>query len=539
METGQHIGRYRLSDKIGKGGMAEIFKATEDLPEGGTRTVAIKRLFPKLSADREFVGMFVNEAMIASTMDHENIVRTYDLINYGSYYYIVMEYLEGIDLEELVILEAPKSSVLSLPEITYVTHEVAMGLQYAHSARADEGAGPVIHRDISPGNILIGCDGQVKITDFGIARAKQYASFTRPGVLKGKYEYMAPEYVKGREFDGRADIFSLGVVLYEMLTGENPFMGVTTKEIWDKILKYDPEPPSAIVPSIPKTMDMVVKRALAKDPKRRHKSGEEFAAVLNTFFADQGTEKVAFVLGERAKKAMIGDQEPETTQNDIAQFLPPDEDGGDQTREVYLDELLDLVEPVDVPQPRLGSTSDVPQARPGVTGADIVTAPKLAAVKLPAQEEKKRRLRPILLAIAVLVLGAGLAWLLWPGPTCRLSVDSDRRAEIFVDGERMGLAPIKELRLDAGFHVIEARRPGREQSKRYRKGIKEGEHLKLAVKWVTRKKGRRKRFTSRRKRKKRGAHVRGTKKGSKKKYKRRKRVNNRRKKKRKSKRKKR
>jgi serine/threonine-protein kinase len=299
MEAGQRIGRYLLTKKIGKGGMAEIFKAEEEVSGGHRRVVAIKRLFPKLSADREFVGMFVNEARIASSMFHPNIVQTYDLINYGSYYYIVMEYLEGLDLEEFVLMKGPGGLVLPLDEAAYVVHEVAMGLSYAHKGGARPADGAVVHRDISPGNILLDVDGLVKVTDFGIARAMQYASFTKPGVLKGKYEYMSPEYVKGKNFDGRADLFSLGVVLYELLTGENPFAAVMPKEIWEKIVKYDPPKPSKISSEVPKALDVVVARALSKDPEKRYRTGEEMAAVLVSFFSDVGRDRVAGALGAR------------------------------------------------------------------------------------------------------------------------------------------------------------------------------------------------------------------------------------------------
>lgn len=491
METGQHIGRYQLREKIGKGGMAEIFKAEESLEGGGTRTVAIKRLFPKLSADREFVGMFVNEALIAASMDHPNIIRTYDLINYGSYYYIVMEYLEGLDLEELVMLKAPGDLVLSQEEVAYAVHETAMGLAYAHASRRDEKSGPIVHRDISPGNILVGCDGQVKITDFGIARATQYASFTRPGVLKGKYEYMAPEYVKGYEFDGRADLFSLGVVLYELLTGENPFMGVGPQDIWDKIVNFDPAPPSSMVPSIPRTMDKVVERALCKDPDDRYADGESFAAVLVPFFVEQGKRRTAAALGGRARQNLYERKHPATTPGDFNEFLPPEEGGDDSTREFYLDELLDLVEPVDVPNP----------VKPPVN-SEMVTAPKLAAVKrLTGNGKRKKGHRGLLLVVvAVLLCGGGLAVLFWPGPKGFLSVDSDLRAEIYVDGKRMGLAPLKEMPIDIGRHVIEARRPGRNQSKSYHRQISEGQKIDLHVKWANSR--RRKRRTIQRRRRK-------------------------------------
>ncbi len=469
--------------------MAEIFKADESLKGGGTRTVAIKRLFPRLSADREFVGMFVNEALIAARMDHPNIIRTYDLINYGSYYYIVMEYLEGLDLEELVILKAPGDLVLSIPEVAYAVHEVAMGLSYAHASRRDEKSGPVVHRDISPGNILVGCDGQVKITDFGIARATQYASFTRPGVLKGKYEYMAPEYVKGFEFDGRADIFSLGVVLYELLTGENPFMGVGPQDIWDKIVNLDPPPPSDVVTSISRTMDKVVELALCKDPDDRYADGESFAAVLAPFFADEGKRRTASTLGQRARQNLQARMQATTTPGDFDEFLPPDEGGDDNTREFYLDELLDLVEPQEVPNPvRLPA------------GSEMVTAPKLRAIKRPAKKkQKKRRTLVLLITCAMLFGGIGLSIWLWPEPKGYLSVDSDLRAEIYLDGKRMGLAPLKAMPVGVGRHIIEARRPGRNQSKSYHRQIVEGEQINLHVKWAKSRKWKKRRIRKRRK----------------------------------------
>jgi len=470
MQAGQSIGRYRLLEKIGKGGMAEIFKASESLPGGQSRTVAIKRLFPKLSADREFVGMFVNEARIAAEMRHPCIIRTYDLLNYGSYYYIVMEYLEGMDLEDLVILRAPEGMALSLAEIALVVHEVAMGLHYAH-ARTDSSSGPVVHRDISPGNILLGTGGQVKITDFGIARATQYASFTRPGILKGKYEYMAPEYVKGDQFDGRADLFSLGVVLYELLTGSNPFAGVTPHDVWSRILRHEPAPPSSVVPGVPALMDKVVERALCKNPRRRYHSGEEFAAVLTGFFDDPGPEKVRFALGERVKRAMHPSREG-IDSGEMAQFLPPETERGDSTREVYLDELLELVEPVEVPRPP-------PLAK---AEADVTVPKGMQPLKL------RHRIRWLwLVMIVVLVAGAVAGYYFFlRTPRGFLTVTSDLRAEIFVDGKRLGLAPVEHMPLEVGRHSIEARRPGRQQAKTYHRLIEEGKHVTLKVKWKTR-----------------------------------------------------
>jgi serine/threonine protein kinase len=468
--------------------MAEIFKAEEDVPGGPRRVVAIKRLFPKLSADREFVGMFVNEARIASSMFHPNVVQTYDLINYGSYYYIVMEYLEGLDLEEFILAKGPGGLVLPLDEVAYVIHEVAMGLAYAHKGGARPADGAVVHRDISPGNILVDVDGHVKVTDFGIARAMQYASFTKPGVLKGKYEYMSPEYVKGKDFDGRADLFSLGVVLYELLTGENPFAAVMPKDIWDKIVKSDPPKPSRIAPEIPKALDAVVSRALSKNPDKRYRTGEEMAAVLVSFFSDTGRERVAEALGARVSRLMEKDAAPATSPSDIQSFLPPDSTLGEHTQEIHLDTLLDLVDPIQVPRPKIHKRS--------------VAEPSNAQVKKITRKKRrpswKRKL--IGLAFILALLTGGLGYIFWPSQVGYLSVTSTRRAEVYVDGERIGLTPIIKQPLPVGPHMLEVRRPGRTGAKNYDPKIEEGQTKLIKVTW--RKKSIKKRIKKRKKKKK-------------------------------------
>ncbi len=475
METGQKIGRYLLTKKIGKGGMAEIFKAEEEVSGGHQRVVAIKRLFPKLSADREFVGMFVNEARIASSMFHPNIVQTYDLINYGSYYYIVMEYLEGLDLEEFVLQKGPGGLVLPLDEIAYVVHEVAMGLSYAHKGGARPADGEVVHRDISPGNILIDVEGQVKITDFGIARAMQYASFTKPGVLKGKYEYMSPEYVKGKHFDGRADLFSLGVVLYELLTGENPFAAVMPKEIWERIVKSDPPLPSKITPEVPKALDVVVTRALSKDPDKRYSTGEELAAVLVSFFSDVGRDRVAAALGARVARLMEKGEVTATSPSDIQSFLPPGGTLGEHTQEIHLDTLLDLVDPIQVPRPQIDKKPPV---------SEPTTSPVKKKTRKKAWSGRRRGL--ILLVFILALVAGALGYLFWPRPVGYLSVTSDRRAEVYVDGERIGLTPLSKHALNVGTHMVEVKRPGRSQAKSYSRKINQGETTTLEVSWKER-----------------------------------------------------
>ncbi len=471
MKLGQTLGRYKLLERVGRGGMAEVFRAEENLEDGGKRIVAIKRLFPRLAADREFVGMFVNEARIASSMDHPNIVHTYDLINSGSYYYIVMEYLAGMDLEDVVSLSPPGRIALTLHEATYTVHEVALGLGYAHRGGADPNAGPVVHRDISPGNIMVSDEGRVLITDFGIARAAQYAQATSPGVLKGKYEYMAPEYVAGKPFDGRADLFSLGVVFYELLTGMNPFYDVLPKDVWDKILNLDPRPPSEIAREVPKALDELVSKALKKDPDKRIPSGEVFGKVLEPFFMGVSGKPVSEILGKRIR-SYLDNAEKGAEQEILSEFLPEDSDsdGVEMTQEIHLDDLLDLVEPKDVPRPDFSVLND---------GKD---KKKATTVR---QKKRLRSLKPIhILFLVGLPLIAGVVtWALWPGDTGYLTVTSTKQAEVFVDGERMGKAPITQLPLVPGKHSIEVRRVGSNRAKSYQRNIAKDEKQEIKVSW--------------------------------------------------------
>ncbi|MBN2497541.1 MAG: serine/threonine protein kinase [Deltaproteobacteria bacterium] len=504
MLEGQNIGRYRLLDKVGRGGMAEVFRAEDSMPDGSTRIVAIKRLFPKLSGDRQFVQMFLNEARISSQMAHPNLVHTYDLINHGSYYYIVMEFLQGLDLEDLISHAPPGETALGIAESAYVVAEVANGLHYAHSGGAMPEAGPVVHRDISPGNIMVDVEGRVKITDFGIARVTQEARSTQPGVLKGKYEYMAPEYVKGLDFDGRADLFSLGVVFYELLCGLNPFDDVLPRDIWKKIIELEPDPPSRKNPAVPEDLDKIAAWMLAKDPDERVQSGEKLAKMLQPFYSPQGQQAVAAAIGQRVERLLTPGEKADSPE--LAEFLPEEEDAddGDYTQDIRTDEILGLVEPKSLP------ASLRPQAR----GGDELTSPKV--VRLP----RRRRRWPLL------VLGAGLGlsliavlaiWL-WPDaqPIALvgwLTVVSDRRAEVMVDGRPMGLAPVHELELEAGLHVVEVRRPGSTRVKRYERKLAEGDRCAIEVSWPeTDSKKRSRRRRRRRARKKTGKKTHATKK---------------------------
>jgi hypothetical protein len=241
-------------------------------------------------------------------------------------------------------------------------------------------------------------------------------------------------------------------------------------EIWKKIVESEVIPPSKHVASIPLEMDKVVNSALAKNPNQRFSSGLEMAENLLPFFAEVGQEKVKAMLGNRVVHMMHkgDDVSNATTRYEMDAFLPPAEDVKDQTQEIHLDEILQLVEPIEVPKPLIQIEENI---------ATVQTKEKIELV------QPNRIKNWILLAVCSGLLTAGLLWWFWPESSGVLSVESDVRAEVYVDGQRMGLAPLKELSLPTGTHVIELRRPGRNQVKRYQKTIEEGKLTELVVKW--------------------------------------------------------
>jgi serine/threonine protein kinase len=456
MKSGQHIGRFELDEMVGKGGMAEIFRATERLQSGSTRTVAIKRLFAKLAADHQYVEMFVNEASISARMRHPNIVRTYGLLNYQGYYYIVMEYLAGIDLDELLSNHASESTTLTIPQAAFIAHEITEGLAYAHQGGAGS---PIVHRDISPGNILIGGRGEVKIADFGIAKVLQAVSQTLPGVIKGTYEYMAPEYVKGLPFDGRADLFSLGVVLYQMLTGVSPFAATEPRDIWERVLRFDPPPPSRFSPGVPPALDEVVSKALTKSPKLRFSSAQEMAEGLEPFFDEIGSSRIARQLAEHAAQA-IQKQEHNASQNESRD---KDNSAERANQEIDSGELLDLIEPVD--------DSHTPASK-----ASHLKGP------LPSVPESRRSLHWLWVALplAVLVLTT-LVLLLWPQSNGLLSVTSDLSANVSIDGQLVGTTPLR-LSLPEGKHEVELSCITNDQTNYYQVIVSAKQEMQLRMK---------------------------------------------------------
>jgi serine/threonine protein kinase len=279
-------GPYQLLDRIAVGGMAEVFKAKRAGLAGFEKTLAVKRILPHLSDNEEFVRMFVDEAKMVAGMAHPNIVQIFDLGKIDKTYFIAMEYVHGRDLR--TILRRAKEKELRLPLDLALRIASALGaaLEFAHRKKDERGrAMEIVHRDVSPQNILISFEGDVKLTDFGIAKAATKASSTDRGALRGKLLYMSPEQAWGKPIDRRSDIFSLGIVLYEMITDEKPFLAQSDGSevemtILEKVRRCEIPAARSRNPKIPESLDRVVMKALARDPDERYQDAAEMNRAL-------------------------------------------------------------------------------------------------------------------------------------------------------------------------------------------------------------------------------------------------------------------
>src|SRR5258705_1544548 len=260
------IGKYKLVRLIASGGMAEVYLARQAGAAGLGRLGCLKGILPPLPRDKQFVEMFLNEARLAARLDHPNIVSIFDLGEANGNYFIAMEFIDGPSLRAAAKRALERGEWLPIPEIVKIVSMAAAGLHYAHEL-TDAGGRPLglVHRDISPDNVLVHRNGAAKVVDFGIAKAANSSSSTRTGTLKGKVAYMPPEQLRGDPLDRRTDVFALGVVLYEMLAGQRPWAGDSEVSLIGKIMTEDPQPLAKLRPDAPAGLAAVIDRALAHD----------------------------------------------------------------------------------------------------------------------------------------------------------------------------------------------------------------------------------------------------------------------------------
>ncbi len=278
------FGKYFLLERINVGGMAEVFKAKSFGVEGFEKLIAIKRILPNIAEDEDFITMFIDEAKIAVQLNHANIAQIFDLGKIDDSFFIALEFVHGKDLRTIWERHKRRGLRMPIPMSVYVVSRVCEGLDYAHRKK-DAGGRElhIVHRDVSPQNILLSYEGEVKIIDFGIAKAANKASKTQAGILKGKFGYMSPEQVRGLPLDHRSDVFSSGIILYELLTGERLFVGESDFSTLEKVRNVEILPPSTYNRNIPDSLEKIVLKALSKDPDDRFQTAYNMQEELQRF----------------------------------------------------------------------------------------------------------------------------------------------------------------------------------------------------------------------------------------------------------------
>jgi serine/threonine protein kinase/Tfp pilus assembly protein PilF len=332
------FGKYQLLQKIAVGGMAELYRSKVTRAHGFEKLVAIKKILPHLTDQGNLVKAFIDEAKLAAFLQHENIVQIYDFGSIDGEYFIAMEYLFGKDLRKLTSKARKTAVPLGLENTLYIVSRICAGLDYSHNLKDLQGEPlSIIHRDINPQNIFLTYEGQIKIIDFGIAKAASHNSTTHEGLIKGKLAYMSPEQATGKTIDHRSDIFSTGIIFYELLAGRRMFEG-ETMQVYSQVREARYEPLDRLLPDLPPKLHEVVQGALAKDPDQRYQTcgemladleecifdlsvrtnGRSFATFVKEFFKEElAVEETA--LWEKTQVYDDGQSDPGS--------LPPDADG--------------------------------------------------------------------------------------------------------------------------------------------------------------------------------------------------------------------
>ena len=320
------FGKYYLLERINVGGMAEVFRAKEYGVEGFERLVAVKRILPNIAEDKDFIRMFVDEAKIAVQLNHANIGQIFNLGVEEGCYYIALEHIHGRDLRAIFDRCRHRGEPMPVSQACFVTMKVCEGLDYAHNKRDQSGREVhLVHRDVSPQNVLVSFEGEVKIIDFGIAKAAGKGSKTQAGILKGKFGYMSPEQVRGLPIDRRSDVFSCGIVLYELLTGERLFIGESDFSTLEKVRNVEILPPSTYNRKIQPELERIVLKALAKDVDDRYQNAIDLHDELQAFVYTTGEFYSRKDLAAWMKKTFAKEIAEETAKLEAYRQMTPPE----------------------------------------------------------------------------------------------------------------------------------------------------------------------------------------------------------------------
>jgi serine/threonine-protein kinase len=302
--------RYRVIDRLASGGMAEVFIAESAGIEGFKKKVAIKRVLPHLSEKKRFIAMFLDEARLSAHLSHSNVVQVFDIGVGDNTYFIVMEYVNGADLKQVVKSVVDQGRKFPIEAALFVCAKMCEGLAYAHEARGEDGnLLNVVHRDISPPNVLVSEHGEIKIVDFGLAKASTQLEKSEAGIIKGKFSYLSPEAAHGHEVDARADIFAVGIILWELLAGRRLFQGKSDYETVKQVQAAKVPPISQLNPEADSALESILARALARDRDKRYASARALGNDITRYLYKLGKPVNSFDVAELVRGAMSR-QEP-------------------------------------------------------------------------------------------------------------------------------------------------------------------------------------------------------------------------------------
>jgi serine/threonine protein kinase len=276
--------RYRVLEKLESGGMAEVFRAESNGLQGFRKQVAIKRVLPHLSEKKRFISMFLDEARLSAQLSHSNCVQVFDIGVGDQAYFIVMEFVDGANLKSIAESLKKQGKDFPVASAAFIAHEICKGLSYAHELTDQHGVPlQLVHRDMSPPNVLLTKYGEVKIVDFGLAKATSQLEKSEPGIIKGKFAYLSPEATLEQEVDCRADIFAVGIILWELLASRRLFLGNTDLQTVQKVQVAQVPPISQINRKVPPELERIVNKALARDPRQRYQTARELGQALSSF----------------------------------------------------------------------------------------------------------------------------------------------------------------------------------------------------------------------------------------------------------------
>ncbi len=314
--------RYRVIEKLESGGMAEVFRAESEGLQGFRKQVAIKRVLPHLSSKKKFISMFLDEARLSAQLSHSNCVQVFDIGVGDSAFFIVMEFVDGANLK--AIIEHLKKSGRDFPveAAVHISLELCKGLAYAHELTDVNGVPlHIVHRDMSPPNVLITKHGEVKIVDFGLAKANSQLERSEPGIIKGKFSYLSPEAAMAQEVDSRTDVFAVGIILWEILAGQRLFLGDSDFQTVKKVQAAAVPSITQINPRVPQELERIITRALAREPIQRYPTARALGMDLSKFLFKNGVPVTTFDIGTLVQGAMRERQRYRPVQTSIIDKL--------------------------------------------------------------------------------------------------------------------------------------------------------------------------------------------------------------------------